>query len=74
LQNTADGHDCGTDDDGLLTTEAFTEVECPDCAEEGTDVVDCGDGGEEAAGGVEFEGVEVVGGDVDAAEDTLVAR
>lgn len=73
MQNTANGHDCRADYDGLFATETLTEVECPDGAEEGADVVDCCNGGEEAAGWAKLEGVEVVIGDIDAAEDTLVA-
>jgi len=74
LQNTADGHDCGADDDGLLAAQTLAEVKGPYCAEEGADVVDGCDGGEEATSWAEFESVEVVVGDVDAAEDTLVTE
>lgn len=72
LQDGADGHDCGTNENGVLAAEALTDPYCGNCAEEAANVVDCGDGGLELVVADDAHCLEEIVCYDDAAEDALV--
>lgn len=72
LQDGADGHDCGADEDGVLAAEALADPYCGNCAEEAANVVDCGNSGLKLVIANDAHRLQEVVCYDDAAEDALV--
>lgn len=74
LQDCADGHDRGTNEDRIPAPKSFAEGEGRDGTEEASNVVDGSHGREQGSvlGAGEVKGVQKILGDDDTTKDSLV--